>query len=839
MDALIHDIRYALRTMARSPGFTAIAVLTIALGVGANTAVFSIVNALLMRTLPVEKPEELAIIGDPKSVNQQSGGSPRVDVISYPLYLELLQTNEAFSSIAAAGRPTNARVTLGEPGEDKNGESVNLRIVTGNYFSTLGTNAVLGRTFTQQDDSSQGSAPYVVISNGYWHRRFGGERAVLNRTIRVNGYPVTIIGVTPAGFFGDVVGEKPDLWLPMMMQSSIMPGRNWLDDATISWLMLIGRRKPDVSLDAAAASVNVGLQRVAHSGFVSQFEADDQRQFQKLKVLVTDGSKGLSNLRNRFRKPLFLLMAIVALVLLIACINVANLLLARSSARGTEIAVRMAIGASFPRLLRQLLTESVMLALLGGGVGVLVALWGADALVRIVTRAQVTVPLDVNPDFRVLAFTLLVSILTGILFGLVPALRLRSVDLTPELKASGRTTSAGGSRPALSNALIVGQLAISMIVLFTALLLVRSLRHLQEVDTGYPREHMAMVNVDMISSGYLDERLSVGMQGLLERLRSLPGVEGATYSMNGLFSGTEGSTSVLIDGVANPRDEEDPPNFDSVGPGYFAAVGIPLASGRDIAESDTATSHRVAVINETMAKFYFPNQNPIGHRITVDDDDNRQKPYEIVGVARDARDKDVRDAITRRFYVAHSQTFAPSRLNPKFLLRASGDPAQLTNSIKSAVAAFDPTIVMQTDTVTERVRDLLGNEMVIAKLTTMFAVLAVALACIGLYGVISYAVAGRTREIGVRIALGASPGDVLWLVLRKAVLLVAIGVAIGIPLSTAATTGLRGMIFGVRPVDPLSIGVATLLLAMVGPLAAFLPARRATKVDPVDALRNE
>ncbi len=840
MDTLIHDIRYALRMMARSPGFTAISVLTIALGVGANTAVFSIMNTLLLRTLPVRSPEELAVIGSSESVGQQSGGSPRVDVFSYPLYREMVGTNEAFSSIAAAGRPTRAQVALGEPGEDKHGDAANARIVTGNYFSTLGVSAFMGRTFKEEDDSSPGAAPYAVISHGYWRRKFGGERSVLNRTIRVNDYPLTIIGVTPAGFFGDVVGEQIDLWIPVMMQPSIMPGRDWTKDAQISWLLMIGRRKPGVSLDAARASTNVGFQRVAHSGFISQFERADQIEFQKQKVEVTDGSKGLSGLRVRFRKPLFLLMAIVALVLLIACINVANLLLAKASSRSSEIAVRMAIGASFRRLVRQLLTESVILSLLGGTIAILVALWGAEALVKIVTRARTTVPLDVNPDWRVLGFTLILSLATGILFGLVPALRLRTVDLTPSLKSNSRTASAGGPRPSLSNALIVGQLAISMIVLFTALLLVRSLRHLQEVDTGYPRDHMLIVNADLISAGYTGERLQIASRTLLERLRNVPGVQAASFSTNGLFSGTEGSSTILVDGIEDKKGAEASPNFDRVGPGYFAAVGIPLLMGRDITEQDSTTVSRVIVINESMAKFYFGGENPIGHHISIDDEENRQKPFEIVGVARDAQDQDVKDSASRRFYVVLSHAYMESRINPKFLVRAAGDPAALTASMRATVDAFDPKIVVTgVDTVNERVMSVLGNEIVIAKLATLFAGLAVGLACIGLYGVISYAVAGRTREIGVRMALGASPANVLWLVLRKAVVLVAIGVAIGIPLSTAASTSLRGMIFGVRPLDPLSIGVATLLLAMVGPLAAFIPARRATKVDPVDALRNE
>lgn len=840
MDTLIHDIRYAFRMMARSPGFTAIAVLTIALGVGANTAVFSIMNTLLLRTLPVENPEELAVIGSPESVGQQSGGSPRVDVFSYPLYREMVATNEAFTSIAAAGRPTRAQVALGEPGEDKHGDPANARIVTGNYFSTLGVSAVMGRTFKAEDDSALGAAPYAVISYGYWRRKFGGERSVLNRTIRVNDYPLTVIGVTPPGFFGDVVGDQVDLWIPVMMQPSIMPGRDWIKDAQISWLLMIGRRKPGVSLDAALASTNVSFQRVVHSGFISQFERADQIEFQKQKVQVTDGSKGLSSLRLRFRKPLFLLMGIVALVLVIACINVANLLLAKASSRSSEIAVRMAIGASFRRLARQLLTESVILALLGGAIAVLVALWGAEALVKIVTRARTTVPLDVNPDWRVLGFTLILSLATGILFGLVPALRLRAVDLTPSLKSNNRTASAGGPRPSLSNALIVGQLAISMIVLFTALLLVRSLRHLQEVDTGYPRDHMLIVNADLISAGYTGERLQIASRSLLEKLRNVPGVQAATFSTNGLFSGTEGSSTILVDGVEDKKGAGVPPNFDRVGPGYFAAIGIPLLMGRDITEQDSSTVSRVVVINESMAKFYFGKENPIGHHISIDDDENRQKPFEIVGVARDAQDQDVKDSASRRFYVVLSHAYMESRINPKFLVRAAGNPAALTSSVRSAVDAFDPKIVITgVDTVNERVMSILGNEMVIAKLATLFAGLAVALACIGLYGVISYAVAGRTREIGVRMALGASPRNVLWLVLRKAVILVAIGVAIGIPLSTAASTSLRGMIFGVKPLDPLSIGVATLLLAMVGPLAAFIPARRATKVDPVDALRNE
>jgi predicted permease len=839
MESVLQDVRYALRMMAKSPVFTAVIVVTLALGIGANTAIFSIVNALMLRPLPVENPSELAVVGDPSRVNSFSTGSPRSDIISFPLYKELLAGNEVFSSLAATASALRAKVTLDSATPVESGEVASVRIVTGNYFTTLGLKPFMGRFFTADEDNKPVGDPVVVLSHEYWKRKFDADEHVIGKTIRVNGASLTVIGVAPPGFVGEVVGQNLQLFVPMMMQPAIMPGRPLLDAPKSSWLLLIGRRKPGISVAQAQAAVRLQIERIEHSGYMANFEQGDRVGLHKPLINVSEGSRGFSSLRSRFREPLALLMAIVCLVLLIACVNVASLLLARSSTRRAEVAVRLALGARFSRIVRQLLTESILLGLFGGAVGVLAAMWAAEFLVRVVTGAKSTLPLDVKPDATVLAFTLGLAVLTGIVFGLVPALRLRNVDLVPALKPSGRSEGISVPRPTLGKALVVAQLALSVLVVITAAVLVRSLLKLQEVDLGYARGNLVMLRADLTGAGYTGPKLPIESQALLEQLRRVPGVQAATFSENGLFSGTESATDVYIDG-AKPQGKDAGSNFDDVGPSYFSAIGIPILAGREIGASDTATSARVAVVNQAFANYFFKGRDPIGHQIAVDDDEHRNLPYEIVGISRDARDHAVKDAVEPRFYVPFVQNASLVNGTVNFELRTSGDPEALVEPVRKAIAALDATIPLTgVQTLETSVSSSLQEQIVLAKLSSMFGVLALALACIGLYGVMSYSVAGRTREIGIRMALGAKSGDVLWMVLHEAVMLLVIGIVIGVPLSSAGTHALRSMMFGVSAFDPPSIGSSVFLLLVVGIAAAFLPARRATKVDPMIALRYE
>lgn len=840
METLLQDLRYGFRMLVKSPAFTTVAVLTLALGIGANTAIFTLVNALLLRQLPVQRPHELIVIGDPSQVNGSASGSPQTSELSYPLYRELLVNNEACTDILATGQIPRIMVATEVAGKVQPPERARGRLVSENYFSMLGIKPMLGRTFTAEDGASPGSDPAVVISHSYWMRRFNSDPDIVGKMLRVNGYPLTIIGVTPAGFTGEIVGDIQDVWVPMMMQAQVMPGRNWLNDVSQSWLLLIGRMKPGIHLKQAQASLQLTMQRIGTSSFKSRFRQDEQENLSKLRLKVSAGGRGLSAVRAYFERPLVILMRIVALVLLIACVNVANLLLARSSARQTEMAVRLAIGASPLRIARQLLTESVLLACAGGAVGILLASWGTRALVRLVISGSGPLPLNVTPNSLVLAFTAVLSLGTGMLFGLAPALRARRVHLSPALKEGTRGGLATGApRPTAGKYLIVAQVALSVLVLFTSALLVRSLKKLQDFNTGYEREHLLQMRVDWVAGGYRGPRFHDAALQLLERLRHLPGVKDASVSEHGLFGGSEASGTIIAEGFQPQHRGDDISYYDVVGPDYFKTVGIPVILGRELGEQDTATSPRAVVINQAAAQFFFPGANPIGRRLGLDSPELRDKPSQVVGVVADIRDHDLRGPVRRRFYMPLTQwPEESSAMN--YSLRTAGNPASVAESVRNVVREFDSNVpIMTLRTVNELVNSTLGDQIVMAQLSMLFAGLALALACVGLYGLMSYAVAGRTREIGVRMALGAANRTVLWLVLREALWLVMAGIAVGIPLGIASSRVLRSMLFEVTGLDPVSLGASMLLLGMVAVLAAYIPARRASSIDPMVALRYE
>jgi predicted permease len=837
METLLQDLRYALRMLVKSPGFTAVAVLTLALGIGANTAIFTVVNALLLKTLPVKAPQELVVIGDPGSVGSGWHGTPATDFFSYPLYRVFRDRTEVFSGLAAAGFENGVEVDAGLASAVSE-HRVTTRLVSGNYFSVLGVDAAAGRLLTESDDTADGANPVVVLSYGYWQREFALSPAVLGKTIRLNGSPFTVVGVAQPRFDGDVVGDNFEAFVPLTMQPQVMRDSGYRNSSSISWLLLIGRLKPGMSLAQAKTNVNLVFQQALKGDYGASLSSEDHAEIDHAQIRVSAGSNGMSRARAEYRLPVLLLMGIVGLVLLIACVNVANLLLARAAGRTKEVAVRLAIGATRARLVRQLLTESLLLAFIGGICGTLLSVWGVRLLLAMLGSEEIS--LTVSPDVRVLAFALAVCAITGILFGIVPAWRSVRTEVNATLKDSAALADAR-SRFGWGKGLIAGQVALSLLVLFGATLLVRSLQKLVTQSLGYDSHRIVVAHVEAAAAGYKGERMKQFAQELSARLASVPGVHGVTYSRLGLFSGGETSNSLIIPGFrpATPEDAES--RQDSVGPGYFEALGIPIVRGRGIEAQDTATSTRIAVVNEAMVKHFFHGENPIGQQFEIDNAANKGKPFTVVGISKDAKDHGefLREAVQPRVYLAMQQEVGLVH-SFVFEIVTNRGADEAVADVRDQIKAFDPNLPIESiQTVSERMNRGIGSDIALAKISAFFAGLALLLACIGLYGIMSYTVAGRTREFGVRIALGARREDVLRLVLSEGMLLVGAGLLLGVPLALVGSRLLQTFLFGLKSTDPLSLVAGIAILGIVALIAASVPARRATKVDPIVALRYE
>ncbi len=871
IENLLQDVRYGLRVLAKSPSFTAAVVLSLALGIGANTAIFSLIDSVLLKSLPVRNPQELALLrwsshgwaegimsnvaGD---MDQDKAGRMTSTSFSYAVYDQMRTHSQVFSSVLAmAGN--DSQLNLGYQGQPGRADG---ELVSGTFFSTLAVEPILGRAITEDDDRF-GASPVAVISYGYWERRFGRDAGAVGRRITVNSVPFTIVGVSPPEFYGVQPGRAVEVWLPLHTQPLVEPGwsgsgvwngagvppgdslfttrENW-------WLVVMGRLKPGLTFQYARPELELLLQ---------QSMAPDIKPSIKPETLphldVLAGSKGLNDLRNEFSRPLFILMTVVGLVLLIACANVANMLLERATTRHKEIAVRLALGAGRRRLIRQLLTESTLPAMLGGALGLLFAFWGTHILMALMSSGRDPIHLSVTPDLRVLGFTAAVSLLTGIVCGLSPALRSMRVDLTPALKDSGARLQGAvrdhkGMRFGLGKTLVIVQVGLSLLLLVGAGLFVRTLANLEHVNAGFDQHNLLLFGIDPTQDGYKGQRLADFYQELARRLAALPGVRSVSVSHNTLIGGGANMIRTRILGYTPKAGEKDNGVLawvNTVGPHFFETMGMPLVLGRPPNEGDTEAEPKVAVVNQTFARKYLGEGNPIGRRFGFGDAKSSAE-IQIVGIAGDAKFRDLRQEVPPTIYLPFLQgvtgeTAVLGALGAMhFEVRTTGDPLAVAPAVRRVTQAMDPNLALyDVRSQTEQIDQTLLQERLFARLTGFFGILAALLGCIGVYGVMAFATAGRTHEIGVRMALGASRGEILGMVLRETFVLLAIGITSGILVALEAGRLVSALLYGLKPTDPLTVVGATLLMLAVGAVAGYVPARRAARVDPMVALRYE
>jgi predicted permease len=856
MQAFWQDLRYGARILRKNYGFTVIAVLSLALGIGANTALFSIVDAVLLKKLPVKEPDRLVLFKSQVVRGFSHGGyngNTQVDPATgmttgtsfpYQTFMRLREQESVLSDIFVfAGISVNANV-------DGHADVARAQVVSGNYFAGLGVQPLIGRAIDESDDQP-GASPVAVISHRYCVRRFDADETVLGKQIGVNNVSFTIVGVTPPGFDGAMqVGSSPDISVALAMEPQISPERSRMSGAGQWWLRLMGRLKPEATADEARAELEGVFQQsvVEHRAARQAAQAQSQsgRPIPSLepadypRLLVDSGSQGEMDTRRFYEPQLHLMLGVVGVLLLIACANVANLLLARATSRHKEIAVRLALGASRSRLVRQLLTESVLLAALGGLIGILFALWIKDGLLAVgLWGGQGMTALDPKLDLRVFGFTLGLSLVTGLLFGIAPALRSTRIDLTPALKESGRGSS-GVSRSLLSKSLIVVQVALSLVLLIGAGLILRTLHNLQSVDVGFNRDNLLLFRVDPNLLGYRGERLASLYQQMFERIEAAPGVQSVTFTRNALLSGSISSRDFYAPGAAAAGPQQTSAGeiwVHHVRENYLEAMEIPILGGRGLRAQDDSRATRVVVVNQTFAERFFPGEDPVGKRFGFNPDNPTQ--IEIVGVARDSKYSNLREEIRPTIYVPWLQEIGAVGVMT-FEVRTTGEPQSVVASIREAVREVDPNLpISDVKTQVEQIEQTLRMERLFARLLSFFGLLALLLASIGLYGVMSYSVAQRTQEIGIRMALGAQVKDVLRLVIGQGMLLAIIGVALGVGGAIGLTRLLKSWLYEVSATDTLTFVLISLLLAAVALLACAVPARRAAKVDPMTALRYE
>ena len=838
MGTVYQDLKYGLRMLARNPGFTAVAVVTLALGIGANTAIFTLVDAVMLKSLPVSNPKQLYRLGNGDDCCVIGQLQDNWGIYSNSLYQQFRNHTPEFSQLAAF-QAAPSSLSARQMGSTAPARPYGGEFVSGNYFTMFGLRAFAGRLIAPADDTP-GAPPVAVMSYRTWQQDYGLDPSVIGATFGINTMPYTIAGIAPPGFFGDQLRpDPPDFWLPLATEPALN-GQNSILNSGLYWLYIIGRLKPRASPLSVQSEATVELRRWLSAQ--PDLSAHDRAELSKQHIVLTAGGSGVANLQSERAEGLRLLIAISGLMLLIACANIANLLLGRGAATRAETAIRMALGAPRVRLIRQIITESVLLAVLGGLAGLFVAFEGTRTILVLAFPGAHYVPISASPSLAVLGFAFLLSLITGIIFGVMPAWITSHSDPADALRGAGRSTRDRSSLP--RRGLVIVQVALSAVLLIDAGLLTQSLRNLEDQKFGFEPEGRLMVRVDPALAGYTPEKLYGLYQQLQQRLPQIPSVRSAAYSLYSPMRGTNWADDIHVEG--HPPDERINSSFDRVSPHYFETIGTRLLRGRVIGDQDTPTLRAVAVINQTFAHKFFPKEEPIGKHFGLEKASN-SGDYEIVGVVEDAKYQNARRATYPTFFLPFLQS---AKGEPSFMvnsqyvgdiaLRVAGKPGNLEAAVRRTLADIDPNLtVIDMVSLTEQVSRNFNQDRMIARLTELFGALALILACVGLYGVTAYSVARRTREFGIRMALGASRGNVLALVLRGALLQLVVGLAVGVPVALAGGRLLANQLYGLKSYDPLILGAAGLVLAACALMAGLVPARRATKVDPMVALRYE
>ena len=830
--SLLGELRLAARSLTRSPVFAIVAVLSLALGIGANTAVFTFLDQVLLRLLPVKDPQQLVQL---KEVGRHYGSNTGMNALSYPMYKDFSEQNQVFSGMMCRAQEPFS-ISFGGRNERAVGE-----LVSGTYFPVLGLKPALGRLFSPSDDRTRGGAPYAVLTYDYWQSRFAGAPDILGKTLLVNNHKLTIVGVAPSGFDGIEPLFSAQIFVPIAIAEQVTQEEKPFENRRRRWLQVFGRLKPGVTVTQAKASLqpifhNILQMEVQQPAF-AHASAYTREQFLKMTLDVFPGGRGQSEARQFLAAPLWAMMAMVGLVLLIACANVANLMIARGSARQKEIAVRLALGASRMRITRHLMLESLLLALVGGALALLVSAWTMRLLVGILPHTEPPIRLDANPDMRVLLFTLAVSVATALIFGLLPALQATKPDIAPTLKDQANAV-AGGGQARWRRALVCVQVSLSLLLLIGAGLFVGTLKNLKALNPGFDVNNLMSFSTDPTLSGYDTNRAKLFYKQLAQNLAALPGVESAALCVVAPLHFNEWDSTVTVEGY-NPKPGEDmSPWVNHISPDFFKTLKIPIYAGRDFTDRDVVGAPKAAIVNQKFARHYFGDRNPIGRHIGLGGDPGTKTDIEIVGVVGDTKYQTMRDDVPREVYFPYQQNAWATQMTA--FVRTDIGSAQMFPVLRAAVHKLDPSLpVYELKTEQRQLDDVLAVERLAASLSTAFGILATLLAAIGLYGVMAFLVTRRTREIGIRMALGAATSDVLWIVMREVLLLAGIGIAIGLPVALAISNLLRNQLYGMSPSDPRAIVVATLGIIAVAAISGYLPARRATLVDPVNTLRYE